>query len=221
MQSSDKNFVEEEKRIIKMFDKSQLKIANILQASQLQNLEVIRLLLEKGLDPMTMWKENSNVRVGGTQVQVITAFGEVKNVVVGGREFRGNHCLIYELSMSNAPHSLKYLLDYCVPKGFNVNDQWSWGRTPLVWACWHGAWENVPVLLDYGADPNIPDEYDKTPLQHCIFGSKNYHQGNTQIAILLVQRGANLTDKELEGVTGPLYQQLLQARMVFQQSKPQ
>jgi len=209
------------RELIDLLDKDQLKLMNLLQAAQLGNLEIVKLLIEKGVDPMVMWSENTNVLVDQTQVQVITNTGKVKSVLVGGREFKGNHCLIYRLSMINCKVSLKYLLDVCIEKGFNVNDKWSWGRTPLVYSCWHGAWDNVPVFLAAGADPNIPDEYGKTPLLHSLSPEKDTHKSNGDIALLLVQHGANLTEKELKLAQGPLYQQLLQAKKTYQQNHPQ
>ena len=64
----------------------------------------------------------------------------------------------------------------------------SW--TPLVWAARSGAVEAINVLLDYGADVNLPgstgDNWDATPLQHAIL------QRQPAAVRLLLDRGADL-----------------------------
>jgi ankyrin repeat protein len=64
----------------------------------------------------------------------------------------------------------------------------SW--TPLIWAARSGALDAIKLLLDAGADVNLPgptgDDWDATPLQHAIL------ERQPAAARLLVDRGADL-----------------------------
>jgi uncharacterized protein len=64
----------------------------------------------------------------------------------------------------------------------------SW--TPLIWAARSGSVEAIKVLLDSGADVNLPgptgDDWDATPLQHAIL------QRQPAAVRLLLDRGADL-----------------------------
>ena len=64
----------------------------------------------------------------------------------------------------------------------------SW--TPLIWAARSGSLDAMTVLLDSGADVNLPgptgDDWDATPLQHAIL------QRQVAAVRLLLDRGADL-----------------------------
>ena len=65
------------------------------------------------------------------------------------------------------------------------SDSW----TPLIWAARSGSVDAVGVLLDSGADVNLPgstgDDWDATPLQHAIL------ERQPAVARVLLDRGAD------------------------------
>ena len=76
----------------------------------------------------------------------------------------------------------------------------SW--TPLIWASRSGSIEAINLLLDSGADVNLPgstgDNWDATPLQHAIL------QRQPAAVRLLLDRGADLNRGAGPGSLAPL-----------------
>ena len=76
----------------------------------------------------------------------------------------------------------------------------SW--TALIWASRSGSIEAINLLLDYGADVNLPgstgDNWDATPLQHAIL------QRQPAAVRLLLDRGADLNRGAGPGSLTPL-----------------
>jgi len=93
--------------------------------------------------------------------------------------------------------ALRHLLDdgHKADEGGN-----SW--TPLIWAARSGSVEAINVLLDSGADVNLPgstgDDWDATPLQHAILGRQ------PAAVRLLLDRGADL-NRGAGGSFAPLF----------------
>uniref|UniRef100_T1HIN4 non-specific serine/threonine protein kinase n=1 Tax=Rhodnius prolixus TaxID=13249 RepID=T1HIN4_RHOPR len=80
----------------------------------------------------------------------------------------------------------------------NMNSQDSWGRTPLHAAATTENSTCLRILLQAGADPNIPSGPrgdNKTPLHVCA------EHGFLNNIILLVQNGADLMAKDANGLT--------------------
>src|SRR5262245_33424317 len=77
----------------------------------------------------------------------------------------------------------------------------SW--TALIWASRSGSIEAITLLLDSGADVNLPgstgDNWDATPLQHAIL------QRQTAVVRLLLDRGADLNRGAGPGSPAPLH----------------
>src|SRR5208337_1007440 len=76
--------------------------------------------------------------------------------------------------------------------GFNPNTRDDFGATALHDAVWTGHIELVRMLLEHGADPNIPHaEAGSTPLHYAAM------KGQAAIAALLLEHGAliNATDR--------------------------
>jgi ankyrin repeat protein len=76
--------------------------------------------------------------------------------------------------------------------GYDINNQY---YTYLTRATGNGHFEIVKLLLDAGADPDIPDERGRTPL---MIASK---KGYDQIIKLLIKKGANLETQDSKGWT--------------------
>ena len=74
--------------------------------------------------------------------------------------------------------------------------------TPLIWAARSGSIEAIHLLLDGGADVNLPgssgDDWDATPLQHAIL------QRRPAAVRLLLERGADLHRGAGPGSPAPL-----------------
>ena len=93
--------------------------------------------------------------------------------------------------------SLRHLLD----DGHRADERGdSW--TPLIWAARSGSVDAINVLLDSGADVNLPgstgDNWDATPLQHAIL------QRQPAAVRLLLDRGADL-NRGAGGSLTPLF----------------
>jgi hypothetical protein len=69
--------------------------------------------------------------------------------------------------------------------GGNINSKDSYGRTPLMWACYGGDnYDLITILIEWGADLNIQDVTGYTAL-HWAVVSSNFHCGKD-----LIQAGA-------------------------------
>src|ERR1035438_7524161 len=80
--------------------------------------------------------------------------------------------------------------------GFNPNTRDKLGATALHDAVWTGHIQLVRVLLEHGADPNIPHaEAGATPLHFAAI------KGNAEIARLLLDHGALIKTADRSGST--------------------
>ena len=70
------------------------------------------------------------------------------------------------------------------------------GGSALITSCYSSNYEIAKYLLNHGADVNIRDNYDDTPLMYCGFIS-----GRADIAELLLQHGADVNVKNEDGDT--------------------
>jgi hypothetical protein len=80
-------------------------------------------------------------------------------------------------------------------------------NTPLHSAAWYGDVEMVQVLLNLGADVNIRNDNNRTPLNYISAGPEavpNYSPSLANVARLLLDRGADINARDDEGRT-PLY----------------
>jgi ankyrin repeat protein len=102
-----------------------------------------------------------------------------------------------EAAARNNVAALRQLLDEG-HKADEGGDSW----TALIWAARSGSIEAINLLLDAGADVNLPgatgDNWDTTPLQHAIL------QRQPAAARLLLDRGANLNRGAGPGSLTPL-----------------
>jgi ankyrin repeat protein len=90
-----------------------------------------------------------------------------------------------QAAVRNDAAALRELLDNG-HKADEGGDSW----TALIWASRSGSIDAIKVLLDAGADVNLPgstgDDWDATPLQHAIL------ERQPAVVQLLLERGANI-----------------------------
>jgi ankyrin repeat protein len=92
--------------------------------------------------------------------------------------------------------AVKKLLD----EGVDVNTKFRYNATALFYACDHGHLEVVKVLLDKGADMSVKDSfYGFTPLSLATSPAQKKKPAHTEIAKLLIQKGAPGKEQALAG----------------------
>ena len=92
--------------------------------------------------------------------------------------------------------AVKKLLD----EGVDVNTKFRYNATALFYACDHGHLDVVKVLLDKGADLTIKDTfYGFTPLMLAVSPAQKKKPEHTEIAKLLIAKGAPGKDDALSG----------------------
>jgi Ankyrin repeats (3 copies)/Ankyrin repeat len=90
--------------------------------------------------------------------------------------------------------TVKKLLD----DGVDPNTKFRYGVTALTWAADHGHLEVVKLLVDHGADINVKDTfYGSTPLMLAIDPAQKKKPEHTEIARLLIAKGAKDKDQAL------------------------
>jgi len=107
-------------------------------------------------------------------------------------------CPLIQAAVRNDVAALRHLLDDG-HKAYEGADSW----TALIWASRSGSIEAMDLLLDSGADVNLPgptgDNWDATPLQHAIL------QRQPAAVRLLLDRGANPNRSAGPGGLAPLF----------------
>ena len=87
--------------------------------------------------------------------------------------------------------------------GVDVNTKFRYNATALFYACDHGHIDVVKVLLDRGADLTIKDTfYGFTPLMLAVSPAQKKRPEHTEIAKLLIAKGAPGKDDALNGAIG-------------------
>jgi len=98
---------------------------------------------------------------------------------------KGPHTPLTQAAVRNDVAALRQLLD-AGHKADEGGDTW----TALIWASRSGSIEAINLLLDAGADVNLPgstgDDWDATPLQHAIL------ERRPAVVRLLLDRGADV-----------------------------
>lgn len=117
-------------------------------------------------------------------------------------------------SMHVAVHGKKpEMLLLLLALGGNIDSSDSYGRTPLMWACYGGESEElITVLLEWGADLNIRDVTGYTAL-HWAVVSSNFHCGKHLINAgaqqdILDEKNKTAKDWALERKWGLQYDQM-------------
>jgi ankyrin repeat protein len=180
-------------------------VTALSEASNLGNGEMIALLLKAGADP------NAAVGEGETPLMTASRTGSVSGVkallAAGAKadtkeSYRGETALMWAVAENHAE-----VAKLLIAAGADVNAKSTFydfnfrkvasggtqaiyfrgGFTPLLFAARQGAVESAQILLDAGADVNLPEpEYKFTPLLEAIY---NDHY---DFAALLAERKAKL-----------------------------
>lgn len=106
---------------------------------------------------------------------------------------------------SEARRNLFSLYRLFLDSGIDVNHRDHYGHTLLANAIWERSIEQCQLLLDYGADLNIVNNDNRTPLSiairslYCDFGICNKKQ-ITETLSFLTSNGARITDEDNEYV---------------------
>jgi hypothetical protein len=92
--------------------------------------------------------------------------------------------------------TVRKLLD----EGIDVNTKFRYGATALFYACDHGHVDVVKVLLEKGADLTVKDSYyGFTPLMLAVSPAQKKRPEHTEIARLLIAKGAPGKEEALSG----------------------
>jgi ankyrin repeat protein len=181
------------------------RVSALSEACNLGNGEVIQALLKAGADP------NATIGEGETPLMTASRTGSVMGVkallaagagVNAKESYRGETALMWAVAENHADiarlliaagaevNAQSTFFDYNFRKVASGGTQailFRGGLTPLLFAARQGAVESAQVLLDAGADVNLPEpEFKFTPLLEAIY---NDHY---DLAALLVEKKAGL-----------------------------
>jgi len=181
------------------------RVTALSEACNLGSGEIIQALLKAGADPKATIGEGETPLMTASRTGSVTG---VKALLAAGADvnaketYRGETALMWAVAENHADAAA-----VLVAAGADVNARSTFydfnfrkvasggtqailfqgGLTPLLFAARQGAVESAKVLLDAGADVNLPEpEYKFTPLLEAIY---NDHY---DLAALLVEKKANL-----------------------------
>lgn len=136
------------------------KSTSLHRAAQRGHLEVVKLLLEAGASPVA--KKASD---GMTAIDLAQANGHEEVLV-----FLNQYQAEYPLRVAKEAQTPERLQD-CLDGGVDVNIRDSEGCTMLFFTCGFGYEEATKILLEAGADPEVKDNYGRSPLDLAVENS--------------------------------------------------
>ncbi|XP_063923595.1 uncharacterized protein LOC135137792 isoform X2 [Zophobas morio] len=165
-------------------------------ASQEENGDIIKLLLKDGIDV------NAQNKNGTTALQVACVEGVYENAKilldfgasVDSKDKDNNNALHYA---SESQQNNRDIMQLLISKRIDVNVQNKTGQTALQLACLKGVFENVKILLHFGASVNSTDEDNNNALH---YASKS-KQVNGDVIKILSERGIDVNAKNKNGTT--------------------
>ena len=133
------------------------KSTSLHRAAQRGHLEVVKLLLGAGASPIA--KKASD---GMTAIDLAQANGHEKVL-----EFLNQYQAEYPLRVAKEAKTPEKLQD-CLDGGVDVDIRDSEGCTMLFFTCGFGYEEATKILLEAGADPEVKDNYGRSPLDLAV-----------------------------------------------------
>lgn len=121
----------------------------------------------------------------------------VKNALENGADVDARDAGFGRTAMMTASmHSAIPIMQALLDAGAEVNLQAQLGETALILAASARGGESIKLLLAHGADPNIADREQKTPLMWLV--DTQFHRGvDTSASIKpLVEAGARINDRD-------------------------
>jgi ankyrin repeat protein len=160
----------------------------LFKALELENLEMLKLLLERGSHTADKFGNSAIVEAASNgnkrAVAILLDFGVDVNIMdPDGRT------ALHKASEAGDVEMIKVLLD----KGANADAQDKEDRTALIEAVDAGWEEAVEVLVERGADLRLGDKYGATALHHAA------EKGHADIVELLLSWGADVCWKDYDG----------------------
>ena len=156
----------------------------LMMATTKQEPGVVRLLIERGADPTI-----ANFS-GVTAIDIARRAGlpeliDALNIIDPSTIDPETGISNLSIVAANGPlYQLKAMID--TNPTVNLNQQDRDGNTPLIFAIINQKPDHVTLFLDRGADPNLPNHLDATPLAYAIATNQR------QIEDLLLDAGAQL-----------------------------
>ncbi|XP_063913028.1 uncharacterized protein LOC135129711 [Zophobas morio] len=177
--------------LVDMRDNTALQCAVELQKV---NLDIIKLLTEKGVDV------NAQNKFGMTALQLACQQGVYENAKMlldFGASIniadKDNKNLLHYASWKDNKDIIKILID----KGIDVNAQDKLGKTALHFACEQTIYGNVEMLLSVGASINLADIENRNVLHSAALSWKD----NRDVMKLLLEKGIDINAQDKNGAT--------------------
>ncbi|XP_063920967.1 ankyrin repeat domain-containing protein 1-like [Zophobas morio] len=194
---------------INIVDKDKMNALHYASKSREDNREVIKLLIEKGIDLNT---QNGN---GTTALQLACLRGVYENTEmllhfgasINIRDKKSDNPLHYASCFRKDNQDIIELL---IGKGIDVNAQSKDRNTALHAACLQGVYKNAETLLDSGAWINIMDNQKDNELHNALCSDED----NRDIIALLIDKGVDV-NSENENSTTPLQRQQERIALCF------
>lgn len=168
---------------------------------KLNNIEIIKLLLDKGADVNMSDKAgyvalNHYTRINGSKeiIEILLDRGSDTKYAVFYLGLDGGHS--YNLCMLTNDDYIVDNMPLIVSRGSDINYQSSSGRTALHVAAECGYKESVQTFISLGADANKVDEKGRTAL---------HLASNVDAANILLKGGADVNKKDTYGNTPLVY----------------
>jgi ankyrin repeat protein len=160
------------------------------------NIEFLKLLIEKGVDPKAVNKEGGNAMLYASQglrnskntletYQFLENLGIAVNIV-GDRGRNPLHSIAYKSDDLN-------IFSYFIKKGIDVNLQDNGGDTPFMNAASSNDLKVVQFLSEYVKDFNLKDENGRSALAMAV------NRNTTDVVDFILKKGADIQAKDKEG----------------------
>jgi serine/threonine-protein phosphatase 6 regulatory ankyrin repeat subunit B len=173
-------------------------------AARAGNLEIVQLLLDRGMDVNSTLKPSGIGKTAAMEAAIGNRSKIIESLVARGADLdrqesgSGWSALHYAASL-DAENAVGALLE----SGANPNSQAENGWTPLFYAVRYGYLNTLYLLLENGADVNIADNEGLTPMMAMIL--RGDPSRSKLITAVLIQYGADPNRQDDKGNTALHY----------------